>query len=113
MPRLRQLLLGFALVLSATSAACASRRPVSIGTDVTYPVEIVNQLSQQMTVFWSDGGEPRMLGTVGASRTERFIVAGSSSASITITARDASGVQRAGPFSVILEPGVTKRVVVQ
>jgi hypothetical protein len=105
------LLLGCVLVLLTT--ACASRRPVSIGSDVTYPVEVVNQLSQSMTVYWSDGGEPRLLGPVGAGRTERFLIVGSGSTSVSITARDAGGAQRAGPISVVLEAGVTKRVIVR
>ncbi|MGH7467500.1 MAG: hypothetical protein ACRENP_05885 [Longimicrobiales bacterium] len=104
--------IGLAVALMAL-AGCASTRSVSVGSDVTYRLEVVNQMPQAMTVFWSDGGEPRMLGSVGSGRTESFVIAGAGSTNVSITARDAGGTRRGGPYSVTLEAGVVKRVVVR
>jgi hypothetical protein len=115
MRRLSRTLGGLLVTLLAT-AACASTRGVRVGSGdesgsgTTYRIEVVNQTSRQLTVYWSDGGEPRALGGVSAGRTEYFIIAGNRTNTVTITANDASGTTRSGPHSVTLQAGVTRRV---
>jgi hypothetical protein len=109
--RMLQLLLGLAVTVFA---GCASMRGASVGTDPVYAIEVANQMPHAMTVFWSQsGGEPRSLGTVASGRTERFVIAGNTTNTISVTARDTNGTHRTGPYSVTLEAGVTKRVIVR
>lgn len=111
--RIRRFHPALVLALALVAGACASTRSVSVGSDATYPIEVVNQMPHAMTAYWSDGGEDRMLGSVGSGRTERFLIAGNRSTSISVTARDANGTHTVGPYSVTLEAGVPKRVVVR
>jgi hypothetical protein len=113
MARIRFVTLGLALALALVATACASMRSVSVGSDPSYPIEVTNQMPHAMTVFWSDGGEPRALGAVSSGRTQQFRIVGNRTSSVSITARDANGTHSVGPFSVTLEPGVIKRVVVR
>jgi hypothetical protein len=113
MTRTTRFRIGLTLALLIAAGGCASTRSVTVGSDVTYRVDVVNQMAQAMTVYWSDGGSPRLLGSVGSGRTERFVIAGASSTSVAITARDAGGSRQAGPYAVTLEAGVVKRVIVR
>lgn len=100
-------------VLTLT-AGCASMRKVDVGSESgsTYAINVANQRTQAMTIYWSDGGEPKMLGDVAPGRSERFIVAGAKNPSISVTGRSSSG-STVGPFSVTLEAGATKTVTLR
>lgn len=103
-----------AMLVLILTAGCASMRSASVGTDTTnYSIEATNQMGHAMTVFWSDGGEEKMLGSVAAGRTERFIIAAPRSTSISVLARDANRTHMAGPWQVTLTAGSSQRVTVR
>jgi hypothetical protein len=102
-------LLAFVLV----SASCASMRGVSVGSDTaSYAIDVTNSTARSADVYWSTGGDPKLLGSVGPGRKEHFIIAGATSTNVSVTARDASG-RTLGPYSVVLAPGVTKAVTLR
>lgn len=104
-----------ALVFLATwLSACASMRKVSVGEEssATYSIDVTNNRSSTMTVSWSDGSNTRELGTVGPSRTERFIIAGAKTTSISVSGRNSSGAT-SGPYSVNLVAGSAQRVTLR
>lgn len=107
MRRLR--LLALAVLVSVAGVACA--RGVALDTDPgqTYAVNVVNQMPHAMIVSFDDGSGTRLLGTVGASRSERFVVAGSSAATVTIIARDEADTHTVRR-TVSLIPGGTVEV---
>ena len=106
--------LGLLLVLATASTACASMRKVSVGEESsqTYSIDVTNQRNSTMTVSWSDGSDTRTLGTVAAGRTERFIIAGAKSTSISVTGRNSSGAS-SGPYSVTLVAGAAQKVTLR
>ncbi|HSH45752.1 MAG TPA: hypothetical protein VK966_07845 [Longimicrobiales bacterium] len=77
-----------AVAILVAVAGCA--RSVELNTDPgqSYAVNVINTRSQPMVVSFDDGDGTRLLGTVGANRTERFVVAGSSSPTVSIVAED-------------------------
>ncbi|MEJ2503298.1 MAG: hypothetical protein P8177_08280 [Gemmatimonadota bacterium] len=101
---LRPVLLA-ALVL-ITAAACA--RGVSMNQDAgqTYAVSVRNDMPHPMIVSFDDGSGTRLLGTVAADRTERFVIAASAQQTITIIATD-EGDTHTVRRTVTLEPGGT------
>jgi hypothetical protein len=76
------------LALAAGLSACA--RGVALNTDPgqSYAVNVRNPMPHAMIVSFDDGSGERLLGTVAANRTERFIVAGTARPTITIVAKD-------------------------
>ena len=110
----KSLRLALLLAVAAGSTACASMRKVSVGEESsqTYSIDVVNQRNSTMTVSWTDGTNTRELGTVGASRTERFIIAGAKTSSISVTGRNSAGAS-SGPYAVNLVAGSTQRVVLR
>jgi hypothetical protein len=77
-----------ALVCVATLTACA--RSVALDTDPgqTYAVTVVNTMPHPMIVSFDDGSGQRLLGTVPANGRERFVIAGSTSSTVSIVAHD-------------------------
>jgi hypothetical protein len=112
--RLHQIL-RFASVLFVLTltAGCASTRGASVGTDTAnYSIDAVNTMGHSMTVYWSAGGEPRMLGAVPANGTERFIVA-TSNPSVSFTATGGNPTHTRGPWQVTLVAGSPQRVTIR
>jgi len=100
-------------VLVALSQGCASTRSVSVGSDTpTYSVDVTNQMSHTIWIHWSDGGSTKHLGSVGGGRTERLIVAGAKSASVTFTANDANNAHTR-TYPVTLAAGSTQKITVR
>lgn len=103
-----------AMLVLILTAGCASMRSASVGTDtVNYSIDATNQMGHSMTVYWSDGGEEKMLGAVPAGRSERFIIAAPRSTTISVTARDANRTHVAGPWQVTLAAGSAQRVTIR
>ena len=102
------------LAIAASVTACASMRKVSVGEESsqTYSIDVTNQRGSTMTVSWSDGDQTRELGTVAAGRTERFIIAGARSTSISVTGRNSAGAS-SGPYAVSLVAGSAQRVILR
>lgn len=112
---IRRVFAAAALLTLPVAAGCASMRSVSVGSDSTdtYAIEVTNTRSYTMTVYWTDGGNAKDLGPVGAGRRERFIIAGASSNTISVGAREAAGTRTAGPYTVTLQAGVTRQVTLR
>jgi hypothetical protein len=111
--RLNRSLLSAVLLLGILSSACASMRGVSVGSEAaTYAIEVLNSTGRSAEVYWSAGGSPKLLGSVGAGRRERFIIAGATSSSVSVTAKDTSG-RTLGPYNVDLQAGVTKSLTLR
>jgi|SRR5687767_15054026 hypothetical protein len=112
--RLQRILRSLALfAILFASAGCASMRGVSVGSEeANYSIDVTNTMPHSMTVSWSDGGETKLLGSVGSGRTERFIIAGAKSSSVSITARDANGTHNRS-YDVSLVAGSTQKVTVR
>lgn len=101
------------LLMGAAVSACA--RAVNVGNTPgpTYAVEVRNAFDVDMIVSYDDGGGPRVLGTVNANRTERFIIATPARTNIQLSAVDADRNQSFGPVSIELTTGETAQVVLQ
>jgi hypothetical protein len=112
--RLQPILRSLGLVAILVAAAgCASMRSVSVGSEeANYSIDITNTMPHAMTVSWSDGGQPRSLGSVGSGRTERFIIAGAKSANVSIIARDANGTHTRS-YDVSLTAGTPQKLTVR
>lgn len=97
------------LALVAVLSACA--RAVSLDTDPgeTYAVSVVNPMPHAMIVSFDDGTGQRLLGTVGANQTERFVIAGSSAQTVSIVAHD-EGQTHTVRRTVVLQGGETVTV---
>ena len=80
--------LTLALVIAASSTACA--RSVTLNTDAgqTYAVNVVNEMPHAMVVSVDDGTTVRTLGTVAANRQDRFVIATSRAGTVTLIATD-------------------------
>lgn len=102
--RARPIGIPLVLLLAAAVVAC---RPVSIETEPgpAYMVDVRNRLPEAMIVQFEDGRGARMLGTVAAGATERFVIAAPDRAQITIVARNQTG-SRQVRRDVVLQPGI-------
>ncbi len=101
------------LLLIIAIAGCASTRGVSVGSDTAnYAIDVTNSTGSAVDVYWSAGGDPKMLGNVAPGRKEHFIVAGAKTTSISVTATNAAG-RSLGPYAVVLEAGVSKAVTIR
>jgi hypothetical protein len=95
-------------------AGCA--RAVAIESDApgsAYTVFVTNSTSSTLDVSFNDGGDDRALGSVGAGRTERFIVASPRRTDITIAGATSSGTRLSGPVRVTLTAGAGARVTLR
>ncbi|HWV58999.1 MAG TPA: hypothetical protein VNZ57_16215 [Longimicrobiales bacterium] len=83
-------LAAIALAAIVTGSAC---RPLTIQTEPgpVYMVDVRNTFNEPMIVRFDDGSGARLLGTVAAGGTERFVVASPNSPSITILAVSENG----------------------
>ena len=103
-----------ATILLAVSTGCARAVSVGSGTNPVYPIEVRNDHDQDMIVSYSDGtNAPGVLGTVRANQTERFLIAAPARTAVTITAVNAAGTLRSGPYSITLGAGQTVTVVLR
>lgn len=99
-----------ALALAIVLPGCAAMRKVNVGSEgaSSYAVDVHNSHSNTLTVSYTDSRGTHELGTVAPGRTERFVVAGSSTPSVTIRGVTSGGTQYTK--SVSLSEGVTTRV---
>lgn len=103
---LRLPILALGLLLAS---ACA--RPLDLDPDLhqTHAVNIVNSMAGPMVVWFDDGSGERLLGTVAAGSSDRFVIAGTDATTITVVARDEGRTQTVRR-TVTLVPGETVRV---
>lgn len=93
-------------------AAC---RPMAIESEPgpVYSIEVYNSLPSTMIVSFMDDRGSHELGTVGARARQRFIVAGASDPTVTITARSEGETRTARPKTVTLRAGQTLPVTLE
>ena len=98
-----------AVMGAAALAGCA--RSVALNTDPgeTYAVSVDNPMPHAMIVSFDDGSGSRLLGTVGARQTERFVIAGSASQTVSIVAHDEAETHTVRK-TVVLQAGGTVEV---
>lgn len=98
-----------ALLFAVTLTACA--RSVALDTDPgeTYAVNVVNTMPHPMIVSFDDASGQRLLGTVSANGSERFVIAGSSTPTVSIVAHD-EGETHTVRRTVTLRAGSTVEV---
>jgi hypothetical protein len=101
---------GALLLLALLITACA--RPIVIGSEprAAFSVMVHNDLQEAMIVSYTDPRGEALLGSVPAGGSQRFEIANPPSSEITITARNATGSRRAGPFPVTLIAGTVQAV---
>ena len=99
------------LALSVAVSLVGCARSVELNTDPgeSYAITVVNPRAEPMIVSFDDGSGTRLLGTVGANRSERFVVAGSGSETVSIIARD-EGESFTVRRTVVLRAGDTVEV---
>ena len=86
MPRLSLLVLP--LLVATFATACARGVTMNPDSEPTYAISVVNEMPHAMIVSFDDGAATRLLGTVGANREERFVLAGPNRGTITVVAHD-------------------------
>jgi hypothetical protein len=69
-----------------------------------------NELDEAMIVSYNDPRGDALLGSVPAGGSQRFEIANPPTADITISARNAAGSRRAGPYPVQLIAGTIQAV---
>ncbi len=98
-------------VVLATVAACAGAMEFETDPRQTQAINVINQLGHPMVIWFDEGDGERLLGTVAAGSTERFVIAGADVSALSVVARDegrTSTVRR----TVTLVPGGTVDVVI-
>ncbi len=103
---MRRLHLPLVLLLGIAASACTRGVTLNPEPETTYAVNVTNDLGEAMIVSFDDGSGTRLLGTVAAGNTERFVVAGSANQTVSITARNESD-SRTVRRTVTLVPGGT------
>jgi hypothetical protein len=68
-------------------------RPVAVISDPSpyYAIEVDNRMPHAMLISYDDGETVRSLGTVAANSRDRFVIAQSARAAVTIIAQDQGG----------------------
>ncbi|HUF50606.1 MAG TPA: hypothetical protein VMN60_07235 [Longimicrobiales bacterium] len=95
-------------------AACARTVAIQSGDSTrNYSIEITNETGVAMIVSYNDGRGDALLGTIAASRTERFIVAAPAATTISVRAVATAGGQTSGPHSVTLTAGASARLTLR
>lgn len=103
---LRSRLVWVALV---AAAGCSRAVMVETAPERTYSIEVRNTMPHAMVVSYDDGSGVRLLGTVGANRTEHFVLAGARTEAVVIIAVDEDRTHTVRR-SVVLRPGSTVHV---
>lgn len=100
------------LVLAIALAGCSHAMRAETNPERTYAIAVENPMAEAMVVSYDDGTGARLLGTVEAGQTERFVLAGAQSAEITVTAvsEDRATTIRK---SVTLRPGSVVHVTLR
>lgn len=94
-------------------SGCA--RAVAIGSDPgpVYSINVQNTLNEDMIVSYDAGAGPAILGTVTPNRTERFVITTRAGTVITVSAINAAGTRRSGPYTVQLQADAAPQVTLR
>jgi hypothetical protein len=96
------------LTLAAVLLASGCARGINVGSPeptTTYSITVQNQTGVAMVVSYNDGRGDAILGNVAAGASERFIIAGSASSTISVRGVATTGNRTSGPYSVTLLAG--------
>jgi hypothetical protein len=100
---------GRVALVALALAGCSRAVTVQTAPERTYSIEVRNTMPYAMVVSYDDGTGVRLLGTVGASQTEHFVLAGARTEAVTIIAVDEDRT-RTVRKSIVLRPGSTVHV---
>jgi hypothetical protein len=92
------------LVLVMATAACARGVDFEPDPRQATAINVANELTHPMIVWSDDGSGERLLGTVAARSTERFVIAATGAATLSVVARDEGGTHTVRR-TVTLVPG--------
>ena len=95
------------LVFTLALAGCARAVEVRSESNTPYAILVENTLGYDLVVSYDAGSGNRVLGTVRASDSVRFVIAGPGSTTIAVTARNDSRDRQVGPLTVNLVRGQT------
>ncbi|HEX7048663.1 MAG TPA: hypothetical protein VF188_00505 [Longimicrobiales bacterium] len=98
------------LALLPLLAACARGVAVESEPGPAYTLEVTNPMPHPMIVSYDDGTGVRLLGTVSANGSGRFVITTPASRSISVLATDEQRVHSVTK-SVVLLPGQITEVV--
>jgi hypothetical protein len=102
---MRRLPLLFLTAILVLAAGTACVRGVDFGPGAeSQAINVINELPEAMIVSFDDGTGERLLGTVAARSTDRFIIAGTASMTVSIVATDQART-RTVRRTVTLVPG--------
>jgi hypothetical protein len=96
--RLLSLLAVILLTACRTIAVQSEPRP-------TFAIDVHNETAEAMIVSYNDGRGDALLGTVPASRTERFVIASPMNTTVTVRATNEARSRSLGPYQVTLAAG--------
>lgn len=96
-------------ILAVGGLACARSVTLNPAAEESYAINVVNEMPHPMIVSFDDGATTRLLGTVGADRTSRFVIAGAERETVTVVATD-EGETHTVRRTVTLLPGGTVEV---
>lgn len=95
------------MALALAAAACAG---MAMDADLgqRYGIRVINEMPHPMIVSVDDGTSTRLLGTVGAESTERFVLDGSPSTTVTVVATDEADTHTVRRTVVLRAGGVVE-----
>jgi len=99
------------LVLAGGAACAAGGMEFETDPRQTQAINVINQLSHSMVIWFDDGEGERLLGTVAAGSRDRFVIAATGVSTLSVVARD-EGETRTVRRTVTLVPGGTVDVVI-
>jgi hypothetical protein len=101
---------GALLLLALLIPACT--RPIVVGSEprAVFSIMVHNELDEAMIVSYNDPRGDALLGTVPPGGRQRFEIANPPTAAISVSARNAAGSRRAGPYPVQLIAGTVQAV---
>jgi hypothetical protein len=101
------------VICAAAFSACSRGVSVQTQPSPVYAISVENATTDELVVSYDDGSAFRALGTVLPGRSERFIIASSTSPNIEVIARSGQGARSFGPYQVTLRAGTTVPLVIR
>lgn len=92
------------LLLAVAASACARGVDFEPDPGAATAINVINEMPHAMIVWFDDGEGERLLGTVSAGTTDRFVIAGTGATTVSVVARD-EGTTHTVRRTVTLVPG--------
>jgi hypothetical protein len=84
----RSPLLALVPLLMVATVACAPGMELDTDPRQTQAINVINDLTHPMIIWFDDGTGERLLGTVAAGSTDRFVLGGAGPMTLSVIARD-------------------------